>query len=503
MLSALAVSAAATALVAGVAGAWSPCGFSMVETIGTALGDARRWATTVATATFTLGAVAGGALTFGTLALLGGLISHHAGGVRDGLAAFLALAAALADWRGVKVAPQIRRQVPERWRWTMPLSLACGLYGILLGLGFTTFVLTFAVWALAGISFAIGSPSVGLLIGVAFGVGRALPVLWMAPALGGDRGARRLDGMATEPRLWLGLRRLDALGLGLCALFIATTSAFAITPPTAVVFDAADPSAGAGALAWQQLSGTGMLRLPGGTTRALPGAYPALGQSSVAWLAGDQIAVADLPSMTVKLTIPVTGLNALAVSDHWVAYRSRVGAAPEQLFGAALGTPEVNPEILDAGPAGEIGRPALEGSTVVFTLDTPYRNLILAVNLATGVRRVLRSSTRATALLNPSLLGGRLLYERVDRCAQALDIGSPNTPNKDRVLLRLPSTVQRDPGYQPGYEHAYNGASTCANRISRRGASIRLGATALSATSAYVTEVPTGYSRARIVAVAG
>ena len=38
MLSALAIPAVLTALVAGIAGAWSPCGFSMLETIGTGLG---------------------------------------------------------------------------------------------------------------------------------------------------------------------------------------------------------------------------------------------------------------------------------------------------------------------------------------------------------------------------------------------------------------------------------------------------------------------------------
>ena len=41
-----------------------------------------------------------------------------------------------------------------------------GLYGVLLGLGFTTFILTFAVWALAGISVALGDPQLGLLIGL-------------------------------------------------------------------------------------------------------------------------------------------------------------------------------------------------------------------------------------------------------------------------------------------------------------------------------------------------
>lgn len=501
MLSGLAVSAAVTALLAGVAGAWSPCGFSMVETIGTALGDTRRSATTVAASTFTVGAVVGGALTFGSLAFIGGLVGQQAVGVRGGLAALVALACALADWRGLKVAPQIRRQVPERWRWTMPLSLACGLYGILLGLGFTTFVLTFAVWALAGISFATGSPSVGLLIGVAFGIGRALPILWMAPALRGDGGARRLDDIAAEPRLWLGLRRLDALGLGLCALFIGTTSALAIVPPAAVLPQATDPSAAAGALAWQQVGGPAMLRLPGGTTQALPGAYPALGQTSIAWMAGDQIAVADLASMAVRLTIPIVGLDALAVSDGWIAYRVNPGSGGEQLVGAALTASAVRPEVLGAGLPGEIGRPALDGSTVVFTLDTPDRNVILAVNLATGARSLLRSSKRGDALLNPALLDGRLLYERIDRCTQELDIGSPNRPNEDRVLLRLPSTVQRDRGYEPGFQHAYNGASVCADRASGRGGTILLGTTALSAGSAYVTEIPWSYSRARIVTV--
>jgi hypothetical protein len=193
VLSGAIVCVALTAAVAGVTGAWSPCGFSMVETIGSALGDARRGATLVASATFALGTLIGGVVTFGGLALAGRLVGGGVGGLREGLGAAIALAAAIADWRGVRIAPQIRRQVPERWRWTMPLPLACALYGILLGLGFTTFVLAFAVWALAGISFAAGDPLLGAVVGLAFGAGRALPVLWMAPGLRSGAGARRLD----------------------------------------------------------------------------------------------------------------------------------------------------------------------------------------------------------------------------------------------------------------------------------------------------------------------
>ena len=203
MLSVLVVVGAVTAVIAGIAGAWSPCGFSMVDTIGTALGDARRATTILATTTFTLGSLAGGVITFGGLSLLGELLGHGAEGLRDALAGALALAAAFADWRGWKVAPQIRRQVPQRWRWLMPLPLACALYGLLLGLGFTTFVLSFAVWALAGISFAADSTLLGVVVGVAFGIGRALPVVWMAPRLGTERGDLALERRALEPRLWL------------------------------------------------------------------------------------------------------------------------------------------------------------------------------------------------------------------------------------------------------------------------------------------------------------
>ena len=56
------------------------------------------------------------------------------------------------------IVPQIRRQVPEHWRRVLPMPLAAALYGVLLGLGFTTFVLTFGVFALAAIAFALGDP---------------------------------------------------------------------------------------------------------------------------------------------------------------------------------------------------------------------------------------------------------------------------------------------------------------------------------------------------------
>ncbi|MGC2374822.1 MAG: hypothetical protein WA484_13195 [Solirubrobacteraceae bacterium] len=494
MLSGLAVSAMLTAIVAGIAGAWSPCGFSMLDTIGSALGNPRRSATYVACTTFTLGAVVGGALTFGALASVGHIIGRDSSAMREAFGVGIALAAAIADWRGVKIAPQIRRQVPERWRWSMPLPLACGLYGILLGLGFTTFVLAFAVWALAGISFATGSPTVGLLIGCAFGVGRALPIVWMAPGLHNTNGLRPLEKMAAEPRLWLGLRRLDALGLCLCALFLSGTVATAAGLPMST-----DPSAAAGELVWQRVSGPGMVRLRSGHTSILPGSHPALGQSSIAWQAAGVLTIADRSSMAVKATFPVSHLSALAVSDRWVVYRAAGAGGVESLVAMSLLTPTEPPRFIASGQTGVIGRPTLEGSTAVFTLDTAHSAVILAIDLATGSRRVLRSIRSGATLANPSLLGGRLLYERIDRCSQQLRIGPTATHKHDRVLMRLSSTVLRDPGYQRGYEHHYNSASLCQNRAVWQGGKARLGATALTPSTVYVTEIPINPARARIV----
>jgi hypothetical protein len=116
----------------------------------------------------------------------------------------------------------------------------------------------------------------------------------------------------------------------------------------------------------------------------------------------------------------------------------------------------------------------------------------------------MRSCQRRDRLSDP-LLGGRLLLERTTRCYQQLRIGFAvprrRARPRERTLLSLPSTVRRDPGYQRGYTHAYNGASKCPNRAAGRGGAVQLGPTALGAGGAYVTESGAAAGDARIVAV--
>jgi hypothetical protein len=189
-------------LVAGITGAWSPCGFSMVDTLAPHGYAGRMRTTLIACATFAAGALAGGVVTFGGLALLG----RAAGAGSVAVAAAIALVAAVGEARGARIVPQVRRQVPESWRRVLPLPLAAGLYGVLLGLGFTTFILSFAVWALAAFSVALGDPVLGALVGLGFGAGRALPVIALAPSAGTQRGAAAHAAMAECPAILRGLR---------------------------------------------------------------------------------------------------------------------------------------------------------------------------------------------------------------------------------------------------------------------------------------------------------
>ncbi|MDX6589031.1 MAG: hypothetical protein QOI84_305, partial [Solirubrobacterales bacterium] len=254
------------------------------------------------------------------------------------------------------------------------------------------------------------------------------------------------------------------------------------------------------AVVWQKLGGSGMLRRPSGEVRALPGTDPALGGSRIAWQNGNQVTVADAGSLQPTLKLVVKDVDALAVSDGWLVYRRRSGRNAASLIALRLAEPSRRRHLAGPRPVGQIGRPALDGSRVAFAVDTPKRSKIVLADLGDGARHTLRRSERGTALFNPALLHGRLLYERVSACGQQLRLGSLRSSHGERVLRRLPSTVRRDPGYEAGYEHAWNMASKCPNRGFGRGGKRELGPVALGASRVFLTEVVRG-RRAHVIAM--
>jgi hypothetical protein len=479
-LSVLALSLGAAGLLAGATGAWSPCGFSMVDTLASGMGDGRRRTTLVSCATFAVGAVLGGVATYGGLAALGALLHSAGDGPALAVAAVLAAAAAVGEALGVRIVPQIRRQVPEPWRRTMPLALASWLYGILLGLGFTTFVLTLAVWALAGVSLAAGDVTLGLVIGVGFGVGRALPVVGLASSATIGTGRRLLERMEQRPHLLRRLRVADAAALALCAVLLTdATARAAIT----VAAPATDPTVAGDDLAWQQPGAGWVFRRGAGPPTANPGSDPALGGNVLAVRQGDTVTVAKRDTGTLIARLFLPGVDKLAVSDRWLVYRRR-RAGGDELYARPLAALASGRRIARMSHDGQLSRPSLAGDTVVFGAASTRGSEIVALNLRRRRRRTVRSSS-TSQLLNPSTRAGRLLYVKVSRCRQSLRL-TRISGRRERVLLSLPSTARRDAGHEPGHTGQGSEPTRCPGGSRGPGGAV-LWSTALTSSVAYVT----------------
>ena len=477
-MSAVEATLAVAALVIGVTGAWSPCGFSMVETIGLSGDGGRRRTTIAACASFAPGAVLGGMTTFGLLSGLGQVV-HGVGGRASYLvAAGLAVAACVAEARGTRIAPQIRRQLPERWRWTMPLPLAASLYGILLGLGFTTFVLSFGVWALAGISLALGDPATGLVIGAAFGIGRAIPVLVVAPVVDRPFGIRCVELMAERPVLYRAFRLGDAATLALAAAILAAGSA---TASRTEVPEGADPSAAGTALAFQRPDRSGALRFEG-QVHGLPGRDPALGGPFAAVISRrTQIKILSRYSRNVIGSAHAEDARAVAISRGWLVYLT-VRKGHYILKARRIkhpSRPGKARRLAEVSRPAQIGHPSVDGGRVFFAASKRRSSSIKRRSLRSGGGgTVLR--TRTGQLLNPTVRGKRLLYVRVKRARQSPQATSRPPLRQSLMLKRL-------------------GDSGHSRRVYARSARRELWTTALSVKRAFVTLL--GHGGPKIVSV--
>jgi hypothetical protein len=481
------------AFFAGVAGSWSPCGFSAVHTLGVGGHAGGRRTTLAAVATFTVGAFAGGLITFVSLSALGSL----AGGLGGAVAAAIAILAAILDLRGARIVPQIRRQVPEPWRRTMPLPLAGALYGVLLGLGFTTFVLTFAVWALAGISVALGSLHAGVLIGLGFAFGRALPVAVLAPIVDLPAGERATALMAERPQLLRGVRAADGVALvGVAAALAVSSASAAQSAP--VLAAGEDPSAVTDGIVAFQAPGLGGWLLQGGTLTALPCEDPSLGGGQLACISGSTVLVGPAPGgAPFPVSVAVPGVDKVAVSAGWLAYRIAADPAagrPLQEIVARSLSPLGPPVLLgSATPPDQLGRPMISGSTVVFSANhaSQQPSRIYSFNLATQKGGAIVSDATAQ-LLNPAVAGSKLLYVRVSDCQQQLLLAPLGAPAQTRQLAAAPTEISRDGTYTPGAIREGRTPHHCVGPLAGSYAgTTSYWTTALTAKSAYLTLVLT------------
>ncbi|HEX2358374.1 MAG TPA: hypothetical protein VHH72_01015 [Solirubrobacterales bacterium] len=433
----LEISLAVAALLIGATGTFSPCGLSVIETIGPTGHSGGRRTTLAACAAFLPGAIAGGLVTFGALAALGESL-HGAGGRAAYLvAAGLAAIAALLELRGTRIVPQIRRQLPETWRRAMPMPLAAALYGVLLGLGFTTFVLTFGVWALAGISVAIAEPWLGALLGACFGLGRAIPIVALAPLAGGRAGTRATELICERPGVYLGLRRGDAAVLAAAAIALAVVPVSAGARSVAVS-DAADPSATRESLAFERSGGAAVLRRGAGEI-PLGGTDPAIGGAYVATIAGDSVRLLERFTLAPVAQVQAPGADAVAVSSGWLAYRAPLQGGGDGIFARNISNPAAPGPILAVATVGgpaQLSAPGLGGRSLVYAVARPSGSRIVHRVLGTRKGRAVARSGRVL-LFSPATKGRHLAYVRTDARRSRLLIRGIRARGPGKLLFSL------------------------------------------------------------------
>jgi hypothetical protein len=424
------------ALLIGATGTFSPCGLSVIDTIGPAGHTGGRRTTIAACVAFLPGAIAGGLITFVSLAALGEVLHGAGGRAAYWVAAAIALLAAVLEARGTRIVPQIRRQLPEHWRRVMPMPVAAALYGVLLGIGFTTFVLSFGVWALAGISLAVGHPALGLVLGSCFGVGRAIPILALAPLAGRPAGFRATELMCERPGVYLGLRRGDAAALAAAALALIVVPTTAGAAGTTVTH-ATDPSATADALLFQRLGGPAVMRRSGPEI-VLPGNRPAIGGRYVATVNGNSILLFDRATLAPLARIDAPGADAVAVSSNWLAYRASTGSGDAIFirYVANPASPAPPQQVASQGGAGQLSRPAVNGGTLLYAVATAGGSRIVQRLMGTSKHRALVRSSRLL-LFDPSVKGRSFSYVRVDAHRSRLMVRRRHAQGPGRVLLAL------------------------------------------------------------------
>lgn len=225
----LAGSALLIAAVSGARGTWSPCGLSMISAINPLSERSRGnryWLTAI---WFVIGSVLGGLI----LGSASGVLALAARPLADqrtaalAVAALACLVALAADRRlaGFQL-PLHPRQVNELWLTRYRRWLYAAGFGLQIGVGFATYIMTAATYLVVVLAALTGSPALAVAVGVVFGLVRGVAVLLSARC----RSAQALRQLhlrmsLLEPaslRAAIGAEALVAGGLGYAAAGVVT-----------------------------------------------------------------------------------------------------------------------------------------------------------------------------------------------------------------------------------------------------------------------------------------
>ena len=216
-----------TTAVAAVRGMWSPCGLSMLSSLNPVSERARGHRFWVTACWYVAGSVAGGAL------LGAGCALGAAGFGRLGTVSTLvwtvaltgAAVAALSDARvGGWSLPMHPRQVDERWLLRYRRWIYAGGYGVQIGTGFATYIMTAGVYLTALLAILNGSAREALVAGLAFGLVRGASIA----VAGAAHDPERLRALLGRVESWAPASALIAGGW---CVAVAGTAAWALAGP--------------------------------------------------------------------------------------------------------------------------------------------------------------------------------------------------------------------------------------------------------------------------------
>ena len=168
-----------TAVVAALRGAWSPCGLSMLSALNPVSERARGHRYAATAGWYVLGAALGGAALGGVCAAVTiPLAALPAGRWPWVVAAVAGVIAAASDIPATRFAlPTNARQVDERWLTAYRRWIYAAGFGVQIGTGFATYIMTAAVYLTAALACLTVDASQALAVGVVFGAIRGLAIL--------------------------------------------------------------------------------------------------------------------------------------------------------------------------------------------------------------------------------------------------------------------------------------------------------------------------------------
>jgi hypothetical protein len=343
-------------------------------------------------------------LTSAVLGLLLGLLGSMLGAEQAVLgAAALALVAAAREAGLIRFSiPQARRQVPEHWRFELPLPVWASGYGAGLGAGFFTYQPISTFWVACAGALALAEPVPAALCVSLYGAGRALMVVW--PRRRADDPTAAVERLTSRRGTLL---RANVVALVACGILLAVAPA-AGAGVTRIAQDALDPAVDRGNLAFATENGSVVVRTKSGPDFTYNGATePSLSGPYLAYKDSAGIRVIRWADGTEVRRLSGANLSKPALAWPLLAYVRRDSPNDKLLVRNLLNGRQTRYSTVRLPT--DLGRPSLRHGRLAWHTQNRRESKIMVVTLSSGARKTM-ATTHIGLLGNPSVYRTRVVW---------------------------------------------------------------------------------------------